>query len=101
MRLAAIDVGTNSIHMLIAQVDPDGHFRVIDRAKEMVGFGKGGLTRGRLSSAAMEQGVRTLRAFRTLADRLGVARYQAVATSAVREASNGGDFIQRVRDEVG
>jgi exopolyphosphatase/guanosine-5'-triphosphate,3'-diphosphate pyrophosphatase len=101
MRLAAIDVGTNSIHMLVAQIDPEGHFRVVDRAKEMVGFGGAGLTRGRLSSSAIEQGVRTLRAFRTLADRLGVNRYQAVATSAVREARNGGELIQRVRDEVG
>jgi exopolyphosphatase/guanosine-5'-triphosphate,3'-diphosphate pyrophosphatase len=67
----------------------------------MVGFGRSGLTRGRLSSAAIEQGVRTLRAFRTLADRLGVNGYHAVATSAVREARNGGELIQRVRDEVG
>src|SRR6185503_9256836 len=101
MRLAAIDVGTNSIHMLVAQIDPEGHFRVVDRAKEMVGFGGAGLTRGRLSSSAIEQCVRTLGAFRTLADRLGVNRYQAVATSAVREARNGGELIQRVRDEVG
>jgi exopolyphosphatase / guanosine-5'-triphosphate,3'-diphosphate pyrophosphatase len=49
----------------------------------------------------MNDGVRTLCAFRTLAERQGVVRFKAVATSAVREASNGGDFIQRVKNEVG
>jgi len=101
MRIAAIDVGSNSIHMVIAQVESDGRFRVLDRAKEMVRLGRGSLTRGRLSSEAMADGLRTLAAFRTLAERLGAVRFNAVATSAVREAGNGGDFIQRVKDEVG
>ena len=101
MRIAAIDVGSNSIHMLVAEVDAEGHFRVLDRAKEMVRLGRRSLTTGRLTRAAMDQGVRTLAAFRTLADRQGVTRFRTVATSAVREAANGGDFLQRVKDEVG
>jgi len=101
MRIAAIDVGSNSIHMVVAQVESDGRFRVLDRAKEMVRLGRGSLTRGRLSNEAMADGLRTLAAFRTLAERQGVVRFNAVATSAVREASNGGDFIQRVKEEVG
>jgi len=101
MRIAAIDVGSNSIHMVVAQVESDGRFRVLDRAKEMVRLGRRSLNSGRLSSEAMTAGVRTLAAFRTLAERQGVVRFNAVATSAVREASNGGDFIQRVKDEVG
>jgi exopolyphosphatase / guanosine-5'-triphosphate,3'-diphosphate pyrophosphatase len=101
MRVAAIDVGSNSIHMIIAQVESDGRFRVLDRAKEMVRLGQRTLTKGRLSAEAMRAGVRTLAAFRTLAERHGVNRLKAVATSAVREAANGGEFIQQVQDEVG
>jgi exopolyphosphatase/guanosine-5'-triphosphate,3'-diphosphate pyrophosphatase len=101
MRIAAIDVGSNSIHMVVAQVESDGRFRVLDRAKESVRLGHRTLNSGRLSSEAMDLGVRTLTAFRTLAERQEVTRFKAVATSAVREAANGGDFIQRVRDEVG
>jgi exopolyphosphatase/guanosine-5'-triphosphate,3'-diphosphate pyrophosphatase len=101
MRVAAIDVGSNSIHMVVAQVESDGRFRVLDRAKEMVRLGHRTLTNGRLSADAMNSGIRTLSAFRTLAERQGVLRFKAVATSAVREATNGGDFIQRVKDEVG
>jgi exopolyphosphatase/guanosine-5'-triphosphate,3'-diphosphate pyrophosphatase len=101
MRIAAIDVGSNSIHMVVAQVESDGRFRVLDRAKEMVRLGHRTLMSRRLSADAMHAGLRTLAAFRTLAERQGVVRFYAVATSAVREARNGGDFVQRVRDEVG
>ena len=101
MRVAAVDVGTNSIHMVIAEVDADGRFRVLDRAKDMVRLGAKTLQSGRLSAKAMDTGIATLSAFRTLAERQGVTRVQAVATSAVREAANGGDFITRVKREVG
>jgi exopolyphosphatase/guanosine-5'-triphosphate,3'-diphosphate pyrophosphatase len=101
MRVAAIDVGSNSIHMIIAQVESDGRFRVLDRAKEMVRLGQRTLTKGRLSAGAMRAGVRTLAAFHTLAERHGVNRIKAVATSAVREAANGGEFIRQVQDRVG
>ncbi len=101
MRIAAIDVGSNSIHMVVAQLEADGRFQVLDRAKEMVRLARRTLASGALSAEAMNAGIRTLSAFRTLAERQGVERFKAVATSAVREAKNGGDFIQRVKDEVG
>jgi exopolyphosphatase / guanosine-5'-triphosphate,3'-diphosphate pyrophosphatase len=101
MRIAAVDVGSNSIHMVVAQVEADGRFRVLDRAKEMVRLGKRTLSKGRLSPQAIDAGVRTLAAFRTLAERQGVTRITAVATSAVREAANGGDFIKKVEKDVG
>jgi exopolyphosphatase/guanosine-5'-triphosphate,3'-diphosphate pyrophosphatase len=101
MRIAAVDVGSNSIHMVVAQVEADGRFRVLDRAKDMVRLGRRTLNSGRLSPQAMDAGVRTLAAFRTLAERQGVTRITAVATSAVREAANGGDFIKKVEDDVG
>jgi len=101
MRIAAIDVGSNSIHMVVAQLEADGRFQVLDRAKEMVRLARRTLASGALSADAMNAGIRTLSVFRTLAERQGVERFKAVATSAVREAKNGGDFIQRVKDEVG
>lgn len=101
MRIAAVDVGSNSIHMVVAQVEADGRFHVLDRAKEMVRLGRRTLSKGRLSPQAIDAGVRTLAAFRTLAERQGVTRITAVATSAVREAVNGGDFIKKVQDDVG
>jgi exopolyphosphatase/guanosine-5'-triphosphate,3'-diphosphate pyrophosphatase len=101
MRIAAVDVGSNSIHMVVAQVEADGRFRVLDRAKDMVRLGRRTLNKGRLSPQAINAGVRTLAAFRTLAERQGVTRITAVATSAVREAANGGDFIKKVEADVG
>jgi len=101
MRIAAVDVGSNSIHMVVAQVEADGRFRVLDRAKDMVRLGRRTLNDGRLSPQAIAAGVRTLSAFRTLAERQGVTRITAVATSAVREAVNGGDFIKKVERDVG
>jgi exopolyphosphatase / guanosine-5'-triphosphate,3'-diphosphate pyrophosphatase len=101
MRVAAIDVGSNSIHMVVAQVESDGRFHVLDRAKDMVRLGHRSLQNGRLTTEAIDAGVRTLASFRTLAERQGVTRFQAVATSAVRETRNGGDFIRKVKEEVG
>ncbi len=101
MRVAAMDVGSNSIHLVVAEVEPEGQFRVLDRAKEMVRLGRKSLTTGRLTAAAMDDGVRTVANFKRLAERLGATRLRAVATSAVREARNGGEFLQRIHDEVG
>jgi exopolyphosphatase/guanosine-5'-triphosphate,3'-diphosphate pyrophosphatase len=101
MRIAAIDVGSNSIHMVVAQIESDGRFHVLDRAKERVRLGHRTLTSGKLSAEAIEAGMRTLATFKMLADRHGAERIKAVATSAVREAANGGEFIRRVRDEIG
>ena len=101
MRIAAIDVGSNSIHMIVAEARPDGHFIVLDRAKEMVRLGEKSLTTGRLQKPAMDRGLRALKTFQSIAARHGVTRIRAVATSAVRETGNGGEFIQRIFDELG
>jgi exopolyphosphatase/guanosine-5'-triphosphate,3'-diphosphate pyrophosphatase len=101
MRIAAIDVGSNSIHMIVAEARPDGHYVVLDRAKEMVRLGEKSLTKGRLTRQAMDRGIRTLATFKSIALRHGVTRFRAVATSAVRESNNGGEFIQRIYDEIG
>jgi exopolyphosphatase/guanosine-5'-triphosphate,3'-diphosphate pyrophosphatase len=101
MRLAAIDVGSNSVHMVIADVRRDGHFEVIDRVKEMVRLGRNMFTSGKLAREPMDLAVRALKNFARLAKVRRVDRIRAVATSAVREAQNREPFIARIRRETG
>ena len=100
MKIAAIDIGSNSIHMVTAQVR-QSDFEILDRAKEMVGLARGTLTNGRLSPETMEFGLKTLATFKRLAERQGADPILAVATSAVREASNGGEFVLQAWERFG
>ncbi len=101
MRIAAIDLGSNSIHMIVVQVHGDLSFEVIDREKEMVRLGAGGLDGGHLTEQAVADALDVLSRYRRLADSHGVDEILAAATSATREAENGGDFLRRVEREVG
>jgi exopolyphosphatase/guanosine-5'-triphosphate,3'-diphosphate pyrophosphatase len=101
MRIAAIDIGTNSIHMIVVRVRPDLSFEVIDREKEMVRLGAGGLDGRSLTDAAMTAALQTLAKFRRLADSHKVDETVAAATSAIREADNGGDFMADVAKRTG
>jgi exopolyphosphatase / guanosine-5'-triphosphate,3'-diphosphate pyrophosphatase len=101
MRIAAIDIGTNSIHMIVVQVRPDLSFEVIDREKDMVRLGAGGLDGRSLTPSAMAAALQTLTKFRRLADSHKVDEIVAAATSATREADNGGDFIAEVDRQTG
>ena len=101
LRLAAIDVGSNSLHMVIAQADPDGSVTTLWRMKEMVGLGRMSFPSHRLSKEAMDRALGALSHFQQVARIRGCEKILAVATSAVREAENGGDFLVRVRRELG
>ncbi len=101
MRIAAIDIGTNSIHMIVVRVRPDLSFEVIDREKDMVRLGAGGLDGRALTQTAMTSALQTLAKFRRLADSHKVDEIVATATSAAREAENGGDFIAEVGRQTG
>lgn len=101
IRLCVIDMGTNSFHAIVFDAFRDGTFEVVDRLKEVVALGEGGFTTHRLTDEAQERGLAALHQIRAMADAHGVADYVACATSAVREAENGGEFIERVRDEAG
>ena len=96
MRLAAIDIGTNSIHMIVVNVRPDLSFEVIDREKDMVRLGAGGLDGRNITPTAMAAALQTLAKFKRLAESHKVDEIVAAATSATREADNGGDFIAEV-----
>ena len=101
MRIAAIDIGTNSVHMIVARVRPDLSFEVIDREKEMVRLGAGGLDGRALTPEAMHAALQVLSKFRRLAESHRVDEVVAVATSAVREAENGGEFLHAVIEQTG
>ncbi len=100
-RLAAIDIGSNSIHMIVVAPQPSGAYRVLGREREMVRLGKTGLGDGRLSKAAIKDGLEALMRMTTLATLKGADRVVAVATSAVREAANGRDFLDQVKAHTG
>src|SRR5438876_245194 len=101
VRLAAIDVGSNSVHVVVADVSADGRVEVVDRVKEMVRLGRHTFTTGRLPPAAMDLAVGAVKTFARLAHARRVVRMRAVATSAVREARNGMAFVRRLRRETG
>jgi exopolyphosphatase/guanosine-5'-triphosphate,3'-diphosphate pyrophosphatase len=98
--LAAIDVGTNSIHLVVARVLDDARFEVIAREKDMVRLGSGGGDMKTLDDDAIQRGVDSLRRMKRIAD-ISNASVRAVATSAVREAENHDAFVRRARDEAG
>lgn len=99
-RIAAIDLGTNSFHVIIADIYADGSFRSVDELKEMVELAKGGLGK-RLAEDAFARGIQALKKIKVLCESYHVDRILAYATSAIREAENGGEFIQHSIDEAG
>jgi exopolyphosphatase/guanosine-5'-triphosphate,3'-diphosphate pyrophosphatase len=98
MRVAAIDVGTNSIHMLVADVLPDGQVQHVEDTRIQVMLGSGGIGEHRITPEAFARGVTAMRQLRAAADSLSVEDIHASATSAVREASNGPAFCKAVKD---
>jgi len=100
-RLAAIDVGSNSIRLLVAEHGPASGLTVIDEVKEQPRLATGVARTGRLDPAAMERALEALVRMRDVCERRGVSRISAVATSAVREARNGAAFAKRVREVTG
>lgn len=101
MRIAAIDIGTNSVHMIVAQVRPDFSFEIVDREKEMVRLGAGGLDGKKLTPEAVAAALQALSKFERLARSHQVDAIVAAATSATREAENGGEFLRAIERQTG
>ncbi len=100
-RLAAIDVGTNSIRLVVAEVEDDGNYRVLDEEREMSRLGRGFFATGRLGRAPMERTLQALCKMKAIADGFGVSDLRVVATSAVREATNGQEFRKEAKRRCG
>ena len=100
-RLAALDIGTNSIRCIVVEVPETGGFRILDDEKATVRLGEGLFATGEISVAARERALDALRRMRKILDGLGVTQVEAVATSAVRKAANGEAFLAAVREQTG
>ncbi len=101
MKVGILDIGTNSIHIIIAEIGRDNSFEIVGRAKDMTRLGDETLKTGFLPKEKLERALGVIRQFAQLARNRGVPRIIGVATAAVREASNGGEFLGRVQRECG
>lgn len=101
MRIAAVDLGSNSFHLVVAEVRPDGSFEPLVREKEMLGLGEVVSREGIVTPDAADAAVRTMHRFRMLAEAAGANEVLACATSALRSAANGDEVLDRIRDEAG
>ena len=101
VRIAALDLGTNSFHLLVADVQPDGHFEPIAAEKSMIRLGDVVSREGRITEPAAEVVLATVRRFRLMAEAAGATEIHACATSAMRSAANGDDVVDRIEAETG
>ena len=101
MKVAAIDIGSNSVHMVIVEAVAGRDLRVLAREKEMVRLGDSAFGDGRISASAQARALSTIARFLELARRRGADAVTAAATSAVRESANGAQFLALVRRETG
>jgi exopolyphosphatase/guanosine-5'-triphosphate,3'-diphosphate pyrophosphatase len=99
--IGVIDVGSNTIRSLVVDVEPDGTPKVLDDSREVVRLASGLRRRGRLSRKAMRRAITALRRMADIARARGARRVAVVGTSAIREADNRRQFIERVRAEAG
>ena len=102
MKKAVIDMGTNTFHLLLAEVG-NGRFQLLEERKHTVRLGQGGISDGKLSAEAEMRALACLHSFAFQAQLWGIAPsdIQAYATSAVRSAGNGNDFVRRIADQSG
>lgn len=100
-RLAAIDVGTNSIRVIVAEAFADGQYRVLDDEKEIARLGNGMTTTGRLDDASIEKAILAIDRMKRIAAGYGAGYIRAVGTAAVRDAENGQELVDRVLDRTG
>ncbi|MDQ3209271.1 MAG: Ppx/GppA family phosphatase [Gemmatimonadota bacterium] len=95
-RLAAIDVGTNTIRLTVAEVEQDGTYRILDEEREMVRLGHDMDRTGRLAEEAVARALAAIGKMKAIAEGFEVTEVRAIATSAVREAANGRAFTREV-----
>jgi exopolyphosphatase/guanosine-5'-triphosphate,3'-diphosphate pyrophosphatase len=99
--IAAIDMGTNSFHLIIVELKKDGNFKIIDREREVIRLGsQSGKGFSMIVEDEMEKAINILKGYEKIAAFYN-AEIRAIATSAVREAKNKDEFIDRVFEETG
>lgn len=101
MKLAAIDIGSNSIKLVVVQAETSDAFTVLAQEREVVRLGQETLVSGHINSAATQRAVTCLKRFRSVADANGAEKIAAIATATVREADNSAEFMRTVEEETG
>lgn len=99
--LGAIDIGTNSFHLVVAKIHSNKSFTVLTKDKEVVRLGNASNDMKYISEEAMQRGISVLKRFKLVCQSFEVEKIRAVATSATREALNKDEFINRVKQETG
>ncbi len=96
-----IDLGSNSVRLMLVRVRADGSYRVLNQVKHMIRLGAGSFARKRLREDAMRRALDVLRGLADMCAVYGTREVTAIATAAVRDADNGADFLRRVREKTG
>ncbi len=101
MRLAIIDLGTNTFNLLIADLLKDGSYKRVYKTKIAVKLGEGGINNNHIEPVPFKRGIKALKKHKETIDEYKVDKIIAFATSGIRSASNGNDFVQKTKEEVG
>jgi exopolyphosphatase / guanosine-5'-triphosphate,3'-diphosphate pyrophosphatase len=101
MRVAVIDLGTNTFNLVVAETGTGAVFSIIYNEKVPVKLGEGGINKGYIAQAAFERGLTAMRNYAAVIQSLNTTKVLAFATSAVRNAANGNDFTEAVKAETG
>ncbi|WP_268123474.1 exopolyphosphatase [Roseivirga pacifica] len=100
MRRAVIDLGTNTFHLFIVEIN-DQSLTSLYREKIAVKIGQNGISKGRIAKDAIKRALHTLKVFKTVIDQFGVTEVCGVATSAIRNAKNGQELIDEIKSTTG
>ncbi len=98
-RLAVIDLGTNTFHLLVAEVQADQSFKELYRKRFFVKLAEEGIET--IGEAPLQRGMQALRTFQQVLQELGVEQVKAIGTAALRTATNGPRFIETVKEQIG
>lgn len=101
MNIAAIDIGSNAIRLVIAKNVQNQHYHILHKYRASVRLGEDVFNQGRISKKTLTKAIDTFKAFRNILGKYGIHRYRAVATSALREASNRDQVIQEISKKSG
>lgn len=95
--IAVLDLGTNTFHLLIAELNDNGSINEIFVEKRHVKLGEGGITEGKIVAAAFSRGIEAMQEFKRVIDQYKVTRIYGTGTAALRSAANGQDFVNQVK----
>lgn len=99
--IGIIDLGSNSVRLLLVRIHPDGSATILNQVKHMVRLGEGGFLRNRLQEETMTRTIAVLRGLAEMCAVYNTSETIAIATAAVRDAVNGQEFIHRVQEKTG